>query len=150
MDLTGNSFFSIRFANIMRFESSPYKDQFSFVKKEFPFGVFYLCDSFYISEVHEGIHFDWDCAHQLADLLEEFYGKDAKVGWISNRLNSYSIDPQSCVKFHENYYFLYAGAIVSYNDVNYINATLEKRFSKIKIKRCHSLEQALDWITNFK
>lgn len=134
----------------MNFESSPFIDKYKHVKKEFPFGNFYLCDNFYIAEINEGVHFSWENAHQLADLIEEFYGKGVKVGWISNRLHSYSIDPQSWIKFHEHYNFLKAGAIVSYNRINYINATIEKQFSKLKIKRCHSLSQALDWITNFK
>ena len=134
----------------MNFESTPFAEKFAFTKKEFPFGNFYLCETFYISEIYEGVHFNWDCAHQLADLLEEYYGKDARIGWISNRLNSYSIEPQSWVKFHENYNFLFAGAIVTYDDVNYINATIEKKFSKLKIKRSISLEQAILWINDFK
>ncbi len=134
----------------MTFKNSSYFDPKTTKVVEFPFGTFYLCKNLYVAEINEGVHFDWNKAHQLADLVEEYYGKNAKIGWISNRIHSYSIDPHSWITFHENYDFLNAGAIITYNELNYMNATIEKQFSRIKIKRCHTLEQAYDWITNFK
>ena len=134
----------------MKFESSPFKDKYTFVKKEFPFGNFYLCDQFYVSEIFEEVHFDWEKVVQVADVLVEFYGEHSHIAFISNRFNSYSIEPQSWIKFHQEYDFLIAGAVVAYNKINYLNASIEKQFSKFSLKRCSSLSEAFQWIVNLR
>ena len=59
----------------------------------------------------------------------DFYGKDLKIAYISNGINAYSIEPQLWMKFDKEYNFVIASAIVVHNDLNYINASIEKKFS---------------------
>ena len=80
----------------------------------------------------------------------EFYGKNARVGYISNRVYSYSMNPHSWMKVQKNYDLIFAGAIVVYNNFTFMNASIEKKFSDISIKRCLSLDEAVDWILNLK
>ncbi len=134
----------------MTFEDSPFYSKYTHVKKEFDFGNFYLCDNFYISEIFEGVHFDWFKVEQLVDVLLEFYGIDCKIAWISNRINSYSIDPHTWIKFHKKYDFLVAGAIIVYNEVNYLSASVEKMFAQVSLKRCTSLGEGFEWIKQIK
>ncbi|HEX9825026.1 MAG TPA: hypothetical protein VGA80_00375 [Flavobacteriaceae bacterium] len=133
----------------MKFEDSKYF-KLNHLKVEKPFGNFYLCDKFYISEFNEGVHCDWE---MVQDVVEEIIGlreNNASLGYISNRINSYSMDPQIWVKVHEEYDYIIACAIVSYNNMTFMNASLEKAFFKKSIKRCLSLDEAIEWVINLK
>lgn len=82
--------------------------------------------------------------------LFEHYDKNFQIGYISNRVNSYSTDPLQWVKVNAEHNFILASAIVIYNDFSFINATIEKNFSNKSIKRCDTLDQAINWILNIK
>ena len=84
------------------------------------------------------------------DEIVSYYEKDVKLGYISNRINSYSMNPESWNKVDETYGVIVAGAVVTYNKMTYMNATLEKRFYKKSIKRCTTLNEAINWILNLK
>lgn len=134
----------------MTFENSKYFNLLKHSKIEFSFGNFYLFDKFIISEINEGIHFDWDKIQQVIAALIDYYGSNLKIGYISNRVNPYSIEPQLWIRFQRDYGFIVASAMVSYTELNYINASIEKRFSEMSIKRCGSLDEAINWIKNLK
>lgn len=134
----------------MTFENSKYFNLLKHSKIEFSFGNFYLFDKFIISEINEGVHFDWDKIQQVIAALIDYYGSNLKIGYISNRVNPYSIEPQLWIRFQRDYGFIVASAMVSYTELNYINASIEKRFSEMSIKRCGSLDEAINWIKNLK
>ena len=134
----------------MRFEDSKYFQLIATKKIEFPFGNFYISDKILISEINEGVHFDWDKILQVIDVIYDYFGSYKKIGYISNRIYSYSIEPQLWLKFHEEYDFIVATATVSYNDFNYMNATIEKLFTKSSLKRCSDLDEAIEWIQNLE
>tara|TARA_R110000868_G_scaffold91812_4_gene254427 strand:+ start:10051 stop:10464 length:414 start_codon:yes stop_codon:yes gene_type:complete len=134
----------------MYFESSKYFKEFENKKLEFSFGKFYLCDHFFISELNEGVHFDWGKIRLVMSKIIEFYGNDIKLGYISNRIHSYSIDPQSWEKVDKKYNIIVASTIIYYNNFTYKNASLEKLFSKKSIKRSINLDEAIYWINNLK
>ena len=130
----------------MKFENSEFFKLKHF-KVEMSFGNFYLLETFFISELNEGVHFDWEMIKNTMSHLVDFYGEDAKIGYISNRVNSYSMNPETWNKVHKKYNMLTFGAIVSYNNITFLNASLEKQFSNvIKIKACHTLKEAIEWI----
>ncbi|WP_298496039.1 hypothetical protein [uncultured Algibacter sp.] len=133
----------------MKFENTTYFKTHS-TKIEKPYGNFYLLDSFFISEIHEGVHFSWQMIKETMDEIVSYYEKDVKLGYISNRINSYSMNPESWNKVDETYGVIVAGAVVTYNKMTYMNATLEKRFYKKSIKRCTTLNEAINWILNLK
>ena len=130
----------------MKFEDSKYSKRISFKKLEFSFGTVYATNRFIISELNEGIHVDHTIASELIETFTEEIRNGAKVGYIANRLNSYSFDPQLWQDFNNDYDFLIATAIVSYNEFSYINSTIEKHFFKKSLKRCRSLEEAIEWM----
>ena len=134
----------------MNFENSKYPNLLQYSKVEFSFGTYFFFDNFVISELNEGIHFDWLKIQEVISAISEYYGDNFKIGYISNRINSYSLVPQLWIDFYKEYNFIVAGAIVAYNDFNYMNATLEKHFSKNSIKRCNSLEEAIKWMSKLK
>ncbi|WP_445957167.1 hypothetical protein [Yeosuana sp.] len=134
----------------MKFEDSIYHKDLKHYKLAMPFGDFYLCDKFIVSEINEGIHFNWEMIKSIMAKVIKFYGEGVKLGYISNRVNSYSADPQSWDKLDKEFGVIIASAIVSYNNIVFMNATLEKRFCQKSIKRCLFLDEAVYWISNIK
>ena len=133
----------------MTFKNSNLYNTLKHKEVNLPFGNYYFFDTFLIAEINDGIHFDWEKAELTIQEILKFYGKDARIGYISNRTNNYSIDPQNWIKSQQDYNFMIASAIVAYEDISYKVATLEKHFSKKKLKRCHSIEEAITWIEAF-
>ena len=134
----------------MRFENSEYAKQLAYKKEEFNFGTFYITRHFVISELNEGVHVDFSIAVDIIDRFNKYLKKDMKIGYIANRYNSYSFNPQIWAELSNEYDFLVATAIVSYSDLNHLNATLEKQFFKKSLKRCKSLDEAINWMLNLK
>lgn len=134
----------------MKFEDSEFFINIKHHKLEMPFGKFYLCDRFFISELNEGIHLGWDKIEIVMAELIKHYGENAKLAYIPNRVNSYSVNPHYWDKVDKTYNIIVAGAIVYYSSMNKMNASLEKRFFKKSLKRCRSLKEAIDWVLNLK
>ncbi|GGH48139.1 hypothetical protein IA57_00035 [Mangrovimonas yunxiaonensis] len=134
----------------MTFENSPYFKSYEHKKISLSFGDFYFLDHFLISELNEGIHLDWKKILEVIAEIKAHYGPNKKLAYISNRVNSYSIEPHLWINFNKEFGFIMASAIISYSEMNYINATLEKRFSTKSLKRCTSLEQAIEWVENLR
>lgn len=133
----------------MNFENSQFF-KLKHNKLEMPFGNFYFFKTFIISEISEGMHFDWEMIQEVMVHVVEFYGQEAKLGYISNRVNSYSINPQAWNKVQKKYNIIVVGAIVAYNKMNFLNASLEKNIANTSIKRCFSLEEAFEWVSNIR
>lgn len=134
----------------MKFEDSEFFISIKHSKLEIPFGKFYLCDNFFISELNEGIHFSWDKIEEVMSELIKHYGKNKRLGYIPNRVNSYSVNPHYWNKVDKKYNRIVASAIVVYSSMTMMNATFEKRFFKKSMKRCESLKEAIEWIKNLK
>lgn len=134
----------------MRFEESIYFDLLPHNKLEFSFGNYYLFENFVIAELHEGTHFDWDKILEVIGAFLDYYGEHIEIAYISNRIFSYSLEPQLWLKFHEQFDFIIAAATVAYSDFGYINASIEKKFAQISMKRCRKLSEAMDWVKNLK
>jgi hypothetical protein len=129
----------------MKFEKSLYFEKLNPFKLELPFGTYFLCPNFVVGELRESVHLDWDKAEIIIEELYSFYGTKAKIAYIANRINDYSIDPQNWIKIEQQYDLLVASAIVAYNNSTYMNASIEKNFSSKSIKRCLSLDEAIEW-----
>ncbi len=134
----------------MRFEESKYFNLLPHSKIEFSFGNYYLCDSFVISEIHEGVHLDWDKILEVIGATLDYYGDGIQIAYISNRVESYSIEPQLWLRFQKEFDFIIAIAAVAYNDLAYVNASLEKLFTNKSLKRCHELNEAIVWTENLE
>lgn len=114
-----------------------------------PFGIFYFFDDFIISEIDEGIHFDWGKGKQIIKIAERYYGGNSNVVYISNRINSYSLSPMDWLKFNKKYK-MHEFIIVSKSKIGITNIFLEKIFSKINIKSFNDIDDAIFWMLHFK
>jgi len=130
----------------MTFENSKYFKLLNYKKFEFGFGNIYTTKYFIISELNEGIHVDFNMVSTLINKFSEEISNDIKIGYIANRMNSYSFEPQLWLDFNNEYDFIIASAVVSYSDFSYLNSSLEKHFFKKSLRRCHNLDEAIQWI----
>ncbi len=113
-----------------------------------PFGNFYFFEQFVISELHEGVHFDWKRVKILSDLMQTHYGNGKSLVYLSNRVNSYSIEPQSWLKFDKKYHLFIASGIIAYDNRGGLSVVLERLFSKERIKKFRSLKNGIEWAMN--
>jgi hypothetical protein len=134
----------------MHFEESSFSKSLSYKKITLDFGVYYICDDFFILEVNEGVHFNWDKLSILLGSLRNYFGNHKTIAYISNRINSYSIDPVLWSYFDKDDSILIAASIVSYRSSTFINANIEKEMASIPIKRSRSLEEAVNWVQQLK
>lgn len=111
------------------------------------YGNFYFFKTFIVSELDEGIHFGWDKVSKLVEDIYNYYGENFKIVYISNRIHSYSIEPQTWINLRrEGHDFVIASAIIVYDELNYNIAKLEKKFFGRGQKRCFSLDEAIKWV----
>ncbi|MEP5254937.1 MAG: hypothetical protein ABJQ39_07765 [Winogradskyella arenosi] len=134
----------------MKFEDSKYSDLLEYEKVCFSFGTVYLTERFLLSEFNEGVHVNYEIAGELVTKFSALIDKNIQVGYIANRYNSYSFDPQLWVDFNNEYDTFIASAIVTYSDFSYLNASLEKQFFSKSLKRCRNLEEAIDWMLQLR
>lgn len=134
----------------MCFENSPLTKSHKYEKVELPYGSYYLLKNFFIMEINEGVHFNWDKLNILLSSLRDYYGSNKYLAYIANRVNSYSIDPVLWSFFDKDDSILIAASIVSYRDSTYLSANIEKQIASIPLKRAHSLEEAINWVNQLK
>ncbi len=111
-------------------------------------GMYYFFKDFIISEVNEGVLFNWEMGADLIELAYNHYGPDAEVSYISNRVNQYSTVPQDWLKFFNKNHQIKRFAIVTYTEIGIVNVMLEKIFFKSKLKRFDNLYEAVHWVTD--
>ncbi|GEM_PF-4707203 len=134
----------------MKFSETTYFKSLEFKTFDFQFGIMYLCDTFFISEVKSDIHVDKKIVETIMKTLMDFYGEEAEICFISNRVNSYSSDPRQWLKALENFDIFYAGAIVFYNLTNLMNFEIESRMCPKPVKGFGALGEAIEWISSIK
>ncbi len=108
-------------------------------------GTFYLFKDFLISEFNEGVTVDWESVQEILHIAESYYGTNASIAYISNRVHNYSLVPQDWLKFFKARKSINVMAVVSYNSRERSNILLEKMFFKNKIKKFYNLNEAVEW-----
>jgi len=132
----------------VKFEASVYAEQLNYHKEVLPFGILYLCDNFFISEILPEIHLDESKIYEIVETLVNHYGENAKICYISNRVNSYSSTPQLWVKVLEKYDIFSSGAIVYYSLSGLMSFEIENYICPKEMKSFNSLVDAIEWVKN--
>jgi len=130
----------------MKIELSEYSKR-PHLRLKKPFGVFYFFEKFVVAEINEGEHFSYEYAKEIIDFSYIHYGSSAKIAYISNRINSYSVELALYSKMKKDgHQFIVATAIIIYSEIGLKMATLEKFFARHSVKRCLNLRQAIGWV----
>ncbi len=112
----------------------------------FDFGKVTIIDNILIAELNEGILFDVKNNRKLLKLGDKIF-KGMPYGYISNRVNSYAVNPMIYLESSSTIN-LKAIAVVSNNPVCQQNTLLEKQFYKEEdsFEVFDTLEAAINWI----
>lgn len=110
------------------------------------FGKITIIDNILIAELNEGILFDVEDNRKLLKLGNKIF-KGMPYGYISNRVNSYAVNPMIYLDSSSTL-SLKAIAVVSNNPVCHKNTFLEKQFYKEEdsFEAFDTLEAAIHWI----
>ncbi|PJB11919.1 MAG: hypothetical protein CO119_09425 [Flavobacteriales bacterium CG_4_9_14_3_um_filter_40_17] len=101
-------------------------------------------ERFVIAELSEGIDIDENIVDILIQYSIEFYG-DNPFGYISNRINSYSINPVIYFKLSK-IKNLVAFAVVSTRMIVSYNVQIEKAFMSKPFELFDNLDEAVNWV----
>lgn len=115
-------------------------------KIELDFGTISLFDNFLICECKEGILLDTKSNKKLLEVGRNAFGQQA-FGYISNRINSYAVDPM-VYRDAADHPQLKAIAVVSSSKMARQSALIEQNFyvNKNSFQIFSSLEEAKDWM----
>lgn len=113
--------------------------------RESDFGIFYFFDGLVISEIKEGVVFNWSMAKKIINIAYEVIGKDKPIAYISNRIHDYSVIPTDWLKFYKNRHQLEFYSVVAYDKGGLSSIVLEKMFFKDNIRQFSDLESAIKW-----
>lgn len=109
------------------------------------YGYFYFFDGFIVSEIREGVLFNWEAAQEVIELAYIHYGEGSNIAYISNRVFSYSIVPQDWLKFFTARHSIKGMAVVTYTKESALNVLVEKLFFSSKIRKFTNLVEAIEW-----
>lgn len=113
--------------------------------REFDFGIFYYFDGLVISEIKEGVIFDWNMAEKAVIAAQEIFGENAPIAYISNRINSYTVSPTDWIKFYNNRNRLSFYSVVGSTQGSFTSLVLERMFFQNSIHQFTDLQQAIDF-----
>ncbi len=110
---------------------------------KYDFCEFSIYDNFIIAVMNEGVTVLPEHNEILVELAEKYF-KNKPFAYITNRINSYSVDPKvfNDTSKIEN---LIAFAVVSQSEVRIANASFERKFLKKPHKSFTKLIDAIDW-----
>ncbi|TPN88744.1 hypothetical protein [Aquimarina algicola] len=101
--------------------------------------------NYLIIEVKEGVCFDHEKAKKISELTKLHFG-DSPFGYISHRINSYSINPTDYLKIREVFPYLKAFAVVTYTPIQESNVKFENLFYYGKMMIFNDLNLAEYWV----
>tara|TARA_R100001369_G_scaffold81162_1_gene111933 strand:- start:1753 stop:2160 length:408 start_codon:yes stop_codon:yes gene_type:complete len=108
-------------------------------------GRLYLFDNYVVAEFKEGVDINFDNFSDITEIIKKEF-KDKPFGFISNRLNSYSINLNDATKFNAYFPNLKAYAIVAYNSITQRVFEIENHFFTFNREAFRNLEHAAEWV----
>ncbi len=111
------------------------------------FGTIELSDNYGVITANEGTQLQKKEIYELTNIFLNHYKNEKPVGYISNRINSYSVNPLDCLKFFEDVKIFAVAAVVK--GLAEKIATIEKTFYSFKVKSFYSLDDAKKYMDDY-
>lgn len=131
----------------MKLQDSSFADKV-IIHYSFDFGNVYFLQNIIITEFKEGIVSSFKKVKEIIDYAEKLYGPKTSIIYISNRINSYSVDPIDLIKTNNKYPNLKAVGVVYHAKMSQRFLNIEKMFCSKPIENFYSLGDAMNWATN--
>lgn len=113
-------------------------------KITYPFGIAEIHENYVVFVMNEGITVKPEYNDLLLNLSTKYFA-NKNFGYITHRINSYSVDPR--VYFETSKIKnLVAFAVVSEKDIKAATTEVEKIFLKQPLKHFKTMEEATDWV----
>lgn len=112
-------------------------------------GEIHFLENLVVLEFDEGAHIDFNSSQEFLNLIIDFYGLEKQFGYITNRVNKFSVAPLDCSKFNTYLKNLTIFGNVAYSYLDNLNIDLEKRFCEIPYKGFNDIYSAVDWVNNY-
>lgn len=127
-------------------DSNIYKD----VIKElnYNFADVFVFEKFVISEIKEGIVFNWEDHAKLIikDVIAVLDTDGSDLTYVSNRIHSYSVMPQDWIKFFKNEYSLKGYCVISNKKTSMLSFMVESLFFNNRMKRFTNIYEAVNYL----
>ncbi|MBL4662972.1 MAG: hypothetical protein JKY22_05345 [Flavobacteriaceae bacterium] len=109
------------------------------------FAVVDIFDDYFVVTMDEGLLFGRSQLNELYKLFNSYF-PDSPFGYISNRINDYTVDPTSYFDTEDGPW-LSAIAIMCYSETGYSNALFEQTFYKNRpFKPFYKMEECIEWL----
>lgn len=108
-------------------------------------GLLYFFKNYVIAEFDEGLIIDFISFEQCFTLIKKYFGEQ-DFGFISNRINSYSIVITEAYLFNKAFPNAKAYATVTYNFFTEKSFEVENYFFKFNKRNFLSLAEAVSWV----
>ncbi|MEF3078867.1 hypothetical protein [Winogradskyella poriferorum] len=125
--------------------TSPRINNVNFVSKKLKLGELRYNDKYMVVVFNEGIDVNFDNFGEITDIIKSQYGT-RPFGFISNRINSYSIDLSDANKFNKMFPNVKAYAVVAHNSITERIFEIEERFFTFNRKSFRNIDDAIDWV----
>lgn len=124
--------------------SSLYKE----VKKTYSLktGDIHLFNHFIVAEFKEEVNLCFESIIEIIEILQQNFNLSSPFGFISNRINSYSIILTDVLKLKDELKNLSAYAVVTYSEATKRNLEIEGYFLNFNRKHFNSLHEAKIWV----
>ncbi|MCB0399270.1 MAG: hypothetical protein KDD26_06515 [Winogradskyella sp.] len=125
--------------------SSPKINNTDFTFKEVSLGKLLYNGKYMIAVFNEGVDLNFNNFSEVTTIIKSQFG-DRPFGFISNRVNSYSINLSDANRFNEIFPNVKAYAVVAHNPITEKVFEIEQRFFKFNRKSFRDLDDAIDWV----
>jgi len=108
------------------------------------FGEFEFYPDYFIGQINEGVNAGYDYVDALSELIQKHYS-GRPVIYISDRVNSYSLDPFATMDLIKRNNIRFA-AIVTYTNIQKTDYPFEEKIIEgISMRSFNSLATAVIW-----
>jgi len=112
-------------------------------------GRLHFLENMVISEIREGKHLSFKSGNSYLKLISDFYGKQKPYGFISNRVNTFSIEALDFPKFTTILTNLKVYAAIGYTHFDKMNMDIEKQFCKVHYRDFDTIKESYNYINGY-
>ncbi len=132
----------------MQFKNSPL-EKMTIISHESEIGNLYFIENMVFSEIKEGKHLSLKTAYDYLNVISNFYGDTKPFGYVSNRINKFSIEALDYPKFTKLLKNLKVYAAINYTHFNKMNMEIEKQFCKIPYRGFENIIDSYNYVNNY-
>jgi len=117
--------------------------------KDSKIGTLHFLENMVISEIKEGMHLSFKSSYNYLRQIADFYGDNKPYGFISNRVNTFSIEALDFPKFINILTHLKVYAAISYSHFDKMNMEIERQFCRVHYKDFETIMDSYHYVNKY-